>query len=376
VSADGAAPSWPRGRLGLTLPLGRTEPNPYALGQEGKWHEHLQAGSGTVMPVVGVGLAYDIAPVTIGLSGIAFVSAYENDEGFRAPSRLYASHRVSVSLLKDVLRPFVGVDLAHETEEYWQGEPGLEGSNVRTELYGSAGLAYRFLDPVDRRPQPARPPRDADARRHLRRADHGRPRRHDVVRDLERARRRAGRRAARGGRRDRVREEGAVTGAGERPRLLVAAAVLIERGRVLLSQRKRGAHLELAWEFPGGKVEPGEDPRAALARELEEELGIACTIGAPMEVTFHAYPEKDVLLLFFEAARTAGSPEPPRARRRGLPLVRGGGAQRRGVSSGRRRGADEGAGGAARGVAVRSARTASGRTAAARRRPAQRRSPP
>ncbi len=101
-----------------------------------------------------------------------------------------------------------------------------------------------------------------------------------------------------------------MTGAGERPRLLVAAAVLIERGRVLLSQRKRGAHLELAWEFPGGKVEPGEDPRAALARELEEELGIACTIGAPMEVTFHAYPEKDVLLLFFEAARTAGSPEP------------------------------------------------------------------
>ena len=134
-------------QLGMTFPIGRTEEDPYRLGREGRVHQHLQAGSGTVMPVVGVGLAYDIAPVTIGLSGIAFVSAYENDEGFRAPSRLYASHRVSVSLLKDVLRPFVGVDLAHETEEYWQGEPGLEGSNVRTELYGSAGLAYRFLDP-------------------------------------------------------------------------------------------------------------------------------------------------------------------------------------------------------------------------------------
>lgn len=94
------------------------------------------------------------------------------------------------------------------------------------------------------------------------------------------------------------------------PAVLVAAAVLIEDGRVLLSQRKRGTHLELAWEFPGGKIEPGEDPRDALARELTEELGIRCTIGAPLEITFHRYPQKDVLLLFFEATRLPGSPEP------------------------------------------------------------------
>lgn len=134
-------------QLGMSFPVGRTEEDPYRLGREGREHQHLQAGSGTVMPIVGVGLAYEIAPVTLGLAGIAFVSAYENDQGFRAPTRLYASHRVSVGLLSGALRPFVGVDLAHETEEYWHGEPGDEGSNVRTELYGAAGLAYRFFDP-------------------------------------------------------------------------------------------------------------------------------------------------------------------------------------------------------------------------------------
>jgi 8-oxo-dGTP diphosphatase len=94
--------------------------------------------------------------------------------------------------------------------------------------------------------------------------------------------------------------------------VLVAAAVMVENGRVLLTQRKRGTHLEGAWEFPGGKVLPGEDPRAGLRRELGEELGIDTTVGEVVDVTFHHYPEADraVLLLFFEAARTASSPEP------------------------------------------------------------------
>jgi 8-oxo-dGTP diphosphatase len=91
---------------------------------------------------------------------------------------------------------------------------------------------------------------------------------------------------------------------------IVSAAVILEAGRVLLSQRKVGTHLAGAWEFPGGKVEPGEDPRAALERELEEELGISVVVRDPVEVTFHRYPEKSVLLLFFDAERTASSPEP------------------------------------------------------------------
>jgi 8-oxo-dGTP diphosphatase len=90
----------------------------------------------------------------------------------------------------------------------------------------------------------------------------------------------------------------------------VAAAVLIEGGRVLLTQRKAGTHLAGAWEFPGGKVRTGEDPRHALVRELEEELGIATFVGEVMDVTFHRYPERSVLLLFYETRRAPQSPEP------------------------------------------------------------------
>ncbi|MDC3979251.1 (deoxy)nucleoside triphosphate pyrophosphohydrolase [Polyangium jinanense] len=95
-----------------------------------------------------------------------------------------------------------------------------------------------------------------------------------------------------------------------RPPVLVSAAVLVEEGRVLLTQRKRGTHLAGAWEFPGGKVEPGEDPRAALVRELREEIGMEVSVGDPVEVTFHRYPEKSVLLLFFAVTRAVGSPDP------------------------------------------------------------------
>ena len=92
--------------------------------------------------------------------------------------------------------------------------------------------------------------------------------------------------------------------------VIVSAGILIEQGRVLLTQRKKGSHLAGAWEFPGGKVEPGEDPRDALARELREELGIEASVGDVIEVTFHRYPERAVLLVFYVAERRAGSPEP------------------------------------------------------------------
>ncbi len=94
--------------------------------------------------------------------------------------------------------------------------------------------------------------------------------------------------------------------------LLVVAAVMVENGRVLVTQRKAGTHLAGAWEFPGGKLLPGEDPRAGLRRELREELGIDARVGEIVDVTFHEYPDADkaVLLMFFEAARAVGSPPP------------------------------------------------------------------
>lgn len=94
--------------------------------------------------------------------------------------------------------------------------------------------------------------------------------------------------------------------------VVVAAAVMVEGRRVLVTQRKAGTHLAGAWEFPGGKVEAGEDPREALRRELREELGIETTVGEIVDVTFHRYDDagKAVLLLFFEAARTSSSSDP------------------------------------------------------------------
>ena len=94
--------------------------------------------------------------------------------------------------------------------------------------------------------------------------------------------------------------------------VLVAAAILVEGRRVLVTQRKAGAHLGGLWEFPGGKVKAGEDPRHALARELREEVGIEVSVGEVVDATFYRYtePAKTVLLLFFEARRELDSPEP------------------------------------------------------------------
>lgn len=71
------------------------------------------------------------------------------------------------------------------------------------------------------------------------------------------------------------------------------------RNCVLVTRRPKGRHLAGLWEFPGGKVERAEDPRDTVAREIREECGIDVNVGDVFEVTFHSYPEKDVLLLFF-----------------------------------------------------------------------------
>ncbi len=83
--------------------------------------------------------------------------------------------------------------------------------------------------------------------------------------------------------------------------VLVAAGVIVAEGRVLLTQRMPDAHLGGTWEFPGGKVEPGEAPEAALVRELEEEIGVRVAVDDIFDVTFWRYERKDVLLLFYRA---------------------------------------------------------------------------
>ena len=81
---------------------------------------------------------------------------------------------------------------------------------------------------------------------------------------------------------------------------VVAAVIRREDGRILITQRLPDDTLGGYWEFPGGKVDPGEELRAALARELREELGLETEIGAEIHHISHAYPDRDVRLFFYE----------------------------------------------------------------------------
>jgi 8-oxo-dGTP diphosphatase len=81
---------------------------------------------------------------------------------------------------------------------------------------------------------------------------------------------------------------------------LVVAALIVKDHQLLVCQRTRHQSMPLKWEFPGGKVEPGESPEAALQRELEEELGIQATIGSKVATIRHSYQAGlGVELLFF-----------------------------------------------------------------------------
>ncbi|MEM9317681.1 MAG: (deoxy)nucleoside triphosphate pyrophosphohydrolase [Pseudomonadota bacterium] len=91
--------------------------------------------------------------------------------------------------------------------------------------------------------------------------------------------------------------------------VLVSAVALIDPdGRVLLAQRPEGKSMAGLWEFPGGKVEPGETPEAALIRELHEELGISTweSCLAPLTFASHNYPEFHLLMPLFACRKWDG----------------------------------------------------------------------
>jgi 8-oxo-dGTP diphosphatase len=94
-----------------------------------------------------------------------------------------------------------------------------------------------------------------------------------------------------------------------RPIVLVAAVALVDPdGRVLLAQRPEGKHLAGLWEFPGGKVQPGETPETALIRELEEEIGIDVVASclAPFTFASHSYPEFHLLMPLYVCRKWTG----------------------------------------------------------------------
>lgn len=89
---------------------------------------------------------------------------------------------------------------------------------------------------------------------------------------------------------------------------VVAAGVVSREGRILVTRRRAGAHLEHRWEFPGGKLEPGESPEECLAREFQEELRVRVKVAGILDVIFYRYPDRHVLLLFYACELADGEP--------------------------------------------------------------------
>lgn len=95
----------------------------------------------------------------------------------------------------------------------------------------------------------------------------------------------------------------------KRHEIRVVAGVIERQGMILVGQRRAGDRFQYKWEFPGGKVEPDEDPKVALARELREELGIEAVIGEEMARYEHQYPGNTaILLMFFRVSEFTGEP--------------------------------------------------------------------
>jgi 8-oxo-dGTP diphosphatase len=91
----------------------------------------------------------------------------------------------------------------------------------------------------------------------------------------------------------------------------VVAGILVENGRVLLTQRAFGQSFPFLWEFPGGKVEPGESPEAALVREFREEVGITIGDITPYDGIRYRDPAgRDIAVAFFKVGTYQGTPEP------------------------------------------------------------------
>ena len=90
---------------------------------------------------------------------------------------------------------------------------------------------------------------------------------------------------------------------------IVAAAIVEREGRLLITRRPRGVHLEGYWEFPGGKCDQGETVASCLARELREELDVDVLVGEEVFTTSHAYRDRSVELHFLEC-RLLSEPTP------------------------------------------------------------------
>jgi hypothetical protein len=126
-------------RGGISVPLGRTEPNPFELGRRGVAHQHVQFGTGTWDPIVGVAAGRRFGQVGFRLSGLARLIVSTNDHGYQAGNRYYANAAVDRRLW-GAWRGIAGMDVAREEAETWDGRVEMEGNLGRTDVLASVGV--------------------------------------------------------------------------------------------------------------------------------------------------------------------------------------------------------------------------------------------
>lgn len=127
--------------LGLSIPLGRTEPDPFHLGDEGKRHQHIQFGTGTFDPFVELDVRRKLGAVTWALRAGALVPFQENEHGFQAGPRLNGSVEASLPAWM-ALEPALRVDVSREGAETWDGEVPSEGNRGRSDALVGASVRY------------------------------------------------------------------------------------------------------------------------------------------------------------------------------------------------------------------------------------------
>ncbi|HVY49513.1 MAG TPA: hypothetical protein VHB21_26655 [Minicystis sp.] len=135
-------------RLGASLPFGKTIPNPNLAQYEGLWHERTQFGSGTVMPLLGLGVLGEFGKVDVEARAVAIFSLYEDAWGHRAASQLLPSLRAALSMWTTLL-PYVEADMPVTGSDHWSNQPpGYGDGRPHASALVGGGLVWTFKAPL------------------------------------------------------------------------------------------------------------------------------------------------------------------------------------------------------------------------------------
>lgn len=143
------AGTWLAVRVGVSLPIGKTEPDPFALGDQGLAHQHIQLGNGTFEPALSVEAFRRFDGFGLQAFALWQAAVYDNRWGYRAPARVQGAVEGSLELVSK-LSAGAGLGVYHEGAERWQGVVRQDGSLGRTELTASVSLDYTLGDTVFR----------------------------------------------------------------------------------------------------------------------------------------------------------------------------------------------------------------------------------